>query len=237
MDFLPEWKVRSGIHSEEDAARLELRCRCGTECSQHSVAGVTIEPTSMFCAMLATDPLYISPEDYLAAEEISPHRHEYRDGEVFAMTGGTRNHHAITANLHLILGSHLRGSGCRAFVEGMKTHVEAKNAFYYPDIVVTCDDRDRPSDDPYISHPCLIIEVLSPSTARFDRTEKFADYRAIPSLCEYVLVASDCQRVEVFQRNDEGQWGIGNVPEDDTIWLASVDCAIAFCEIYRDVNV
>jgi len=187
--------------------------------------------------MLATDPLYITPEDYLAAEEISPHRHEYRDGEVFAMTGGTRNHHAITANLHLVLGNHLRDSGCRAFVEGMKTHVEAKNAFYYPDVVVTCDERDRPSDDPYISHPCLIIEVLSPSTARFDRTEKFADYRAIPSLCEYVLVASDRRQVEVFQRNNHGEWGLGNMPEDDTIWLASVDCAITLSEIYRDVNV
>lgn len=202
-----------------------------------SLPSATIEPVSILHTMLATDPLYITPEDYLAAEEISPHRHEYRDGEVFAMTGGTRNHHAITVNLLVRLDAHLRGSGCRAFVEGMKTHVEAKNAFYYPDVVVTCDERDRPSDDPYISHPCLIIEVLSPSTARFDRTEKFADYRAIPSLCEYVLVASDRRQVEVFQRNNHGEWGLGNMPEDDTIWLASVDCAIALSEIYRDVNV
>ncbi|MDC0831450.1 Uma2 family endonuclease [Geitlerinema sp. CS-897] len=187
--------------------------------------------------MLATDPLYVSPEDYLAAEEISPIRHEYRDGEISAMTGGTRNHHAITANLHLILGNHLRDTGCRAFVEGMKTHIEANNVFYYPDIVVTCDDRDRPSDDPYISYPCLIIEVLSPSTERFDRTEKFADYRAIPSLSEYVLVASDRQHVEVFQRQHDGRWTLGSEPNDDTIVLVSVNCAAAFSEIYRDVNV
>ena len=187
--------------------------------------------------MLAKDPLYIAPADYLAAEEVSPSRHEYRDGEVFAMTGGTRNHHAITGNLHLILGNHLRGTGCRAFVEGMKTRVESKNAFYYPDIVVTCDDRDRPSTDPYISYPCLIIEVLSPSTARFDRTAKFSDYRGIPSLTEYVLVASDRRKVEVFQRDRDGEWGLSEDSEEDSITLKSVGCAIALDEIYRDITV
>ena len=139
--------------------------------------------------MIATDPLYITPEDYLAAEELSPMRHEYRDGEVFAMTGGTRNHHAISTNFLMAIAPRLRGSGCRAFVEGMKTRVEASNAFYYPDVVVTCDDRDRPNDEQYINHPTLIVEVLSPSTERYDRTEKFADNRANPSLCEYILVS------------------------------------------------
>jgi Uma2 family endonuclease len=80
--------------------------------------------------MLASDPLYISPADYLAAEEVSPIRHEYRDGEVFAMTGGTRNHHAIALNLATILKNHLRGSGCRPFVEGMKTYIKSRNAYY-----------------------------------------------------------------------------------------------------------
>ncbi|MFO8038350.1 MAG: Uma2 family endonuclease, partial [Sodalinema sp.] len=150
--------------------------------------------------MLANDPLYITPEDYLAAEEISPIRHEYRDGEVFAMTGGTQAHHTIVGNLFFALKTHLRSSGCRIFAEGMKTRVEASNAFYYPDVVVTCDDRDRQPQSQYIEYPRLIIEVLSPSTARFDRTEKFADYRTIPSLEEYVLVSSDRQQVEVFQK-------------------------------------
>jgi len=116
--------------------------------------------------MLATDPLYISPEDYLAAEETSPTRYEYRDGEVFAMTGGTLNHNVIIGNLFFALKSHLRGSGCRIFTENVKTRIKERNAFYYPDLVISCDDRDQPSDQQYIEYPRLIIEVLSPSTAR-----------------------------------------------------------------------
>ncbi|MGD1936452.1 MAG: Uma2 family endonuclease [Cyanophyceae cyanobacterium] len=187
--------------------------------------------------MLATDPLYISPEDYLAGEEISPVRHEYRSGEVFAMTGGTRNHHAITGNLYLILGNHLRGTGCRAFVEGMKTRVESKNAFYYPDIVVPCDDRDRPSDELYINHPCLIIEVLSPSTANFDRTIKFADYRTIPSLTEYVLVSSDSRQVQIFRRDEDDNWTLNADATTGNVILGSVDRAIAMDDIYEDTDI
>ena len=185
--------------------------------------------------MLANDPLYITPEDYLAAEEISPIRHEYRDGEVFAMTGGTLNHSAIILNLATTLKIHLRGSGCRPFSEGTKTRVESSNAYYYPDVVVSCDDRDRPSKEQYIQYPRLIIEVLSPSTARFDRTEKFADYRTIPSLEEYVLVASDRQQVEVFQKGDRGNWTLAATT--DPIQLASVNCAIALAEIYEDTDI
>lgn len=184
--------------------------------------------------MLASDPLYISPADYLAAEEISPIRHEYRDGEVFAMTGGTRNHNAIIGNLLVALKTQLRGSGCRVFLVGMKLRIEASNAFYYPDVVVTCDDRDRPNNEKYISYPRLIIEVLSPSTARFDRTEKFADYRTIPSLTEYVLVSTDCQAIELFQKSDRGEWHLAN--PSDPVQLMSVNASISIADIYEDTN-
>jgi len=185
--------------------------------------------------MLATNPLYISPADYLAAEEVSPFRHEYRDGEVFAMTGGTRNHNAIIGNLLVALKTQLRGSGCRCFTENIKTHIEARNAFYYPDLVVTCDDRDRPNNEQFISYPRLIIEVLSPSTARFDRTEKFADYRTIPSLTEYVLVSTDCRAIEVFQRGDRGEWHRAN--PKDPVQLMGLNIAIAMDEIYEDTDI
>jgi Uma2 family endonuclease len=184
--------------------------------------------------MLATDPLYISPADYLAAEEVSPIRHEYRDGEVFAMTGGTRNHNAIIGNLLVALKTQLRGSGCRVFLVGMKLRIEASNAFYYPDVVVTCDDRDRPNNEQYISYPRLIIEVLSPSAARFDRTAKFADYRTIPSLTEYVLVSTDCQAIELFQKSDRGEWQLAN--PSDPMQLMSVNVSIAIAEIYEDTD-
>jgi Uma2 family endonuclease len=185
--------------------------------------------------MLATDPLYITPDDYLAAEEVSPMRHEYRDGEVFAMTGGTLNHNTIISNLITGLKNHLRGSGCFVFSENVKTRIAERNAFYYPDLVVTCDDRDRPSNALYIEHPSLIIEVLSPSTARFDRTEKFADYRTIPSLTEYVLVSTDRQAVEVFRQDDQGNWQLANTA--DPVQLVSVNMAIAIAEIYEDTDI
>jgi Uma2 family endonuclease len=185
--------------------------------------------------MLASDPLYITPADYIAAEETSPIRHEYRDGEVFAMTGGTRNHHAIAVNILVKLDRHLRGRGCRVFMEGMKTRVEASNSFYYPDVVVTCDDRDRPNSEQYIEHPRLIVEILSPNTARFDRTEKFADYRTIPSLMDYVLVETEQQAVEHFQKDDRGNWN-RNDPTDP-IQPASVNCAIALSDIYEDTDI
>lgn len=185
--------------------------------------------------MLASDPLYISPEDYLAAEEVSPIRHEYRDGEVFAMTGGTRNHHAIAGSLFFLLKSHLRGSGCYAFMEGMKTRVETSNTFYYPDIVVACDDRDRPNNEQYIEHPCLIIEVLSLSTACFDRTEKFADYRAIATLQDYILVATDRRFVEHFQKDDRGNWTL--TTPTDAIAINRLNCTIAIAEIYEDTDI
>lgn len=184
--------------------------------------------------MLATDPLYISPADYLAAEEISPIRHEYRDGEVFAMTCSTLNQNAIAGNLLVALRTQLRGSGCRIFLVGMKLRIEASNAFYYPDVVVTCDARDRPNNEQSISYPRLIIEVLSPSTARFDRTEKFADYRTIPSLTEYVLVSTDCQAIEVFQKSDRGEWQRAN--PSDPVQLMSVNASIAIADIYEDTN-
>jgi Uma2 family endonuclease len=185
--------------------------------------------------MLASDPLYITPEDYIAAEEISPIRHEYRDGEVFAMTGGTLNHNAIVLNLALALKNHLRGSGCHIFAENVKTRIEARNAFYYPDIVVTCNDRDRPSTQQYINHPRLIIEILSPSTARFDRTEKFADYRTIPSLSEYLLISTDRQQIEHFQRDDRDHWSLMEVTEP--LQLVSVDCATAIADIYEETDI
>jgi len=159
------------------------------------------------------------------------------------MTGGTLNRSAIILNLATALKMHLRGSGCRPFAEGTKTRVAARNAFYYPDVVVTCDDRDQPSNQQYIEHPCLIIEVLSPSTARFGReaspqeirTEKFADYRAIATLRDYILVATDRRFVEHFQRDDRGNWTL--TAPTDAIAINHLNCTIAIAEIYEDTDI
>ncbi|TAF57238.1 MAG: Uma2 family endonuclease [Oscillatoriales cyanobacterium] len=186
--------------------------------------------------MLTSDPLYIHPEDYLAGELASPVKHEYRDGEVLAMSGGTQNHATIILNLATALKLHLRGSGCRPFAENMKVQVRVADAYYYPDIAVTCDERDRQPEQHFIEHPRLIIEVLSPSTAKFDRDVKFADYRTLESLVEYVLVASDRREVEVFRRQESGRWTQQGYRsgEDEGVRLESVDFAIGLREVYED---
>lgn len=184
--------------------------------------------------MLATNPLYITPEDYLAAEVTSPIRHEYRDGEVFAMTGGTQRHSTAILNVASALKLRLRGSGCRVFAEGMKVRVEASNSYYYPDVVVTCAASDRQLESQSIAQPCLIVEVLSPSTARFDRTEKFADYRTISSVMEVVLVSTERALVEVFRRGAGDLWGRVEFEED--VFLERVGVAISLDEIYEDTD-
>ncbi|MGD1900812.1 MAG: Uma2 family endonuclease [Geitlerinemataceae cyanobacterium] len=189
--------------------------------------------------MLANDPIYIHPDEYLASELASPVRHEYRGGEVFAMSGGTRAHSIITGNLFGNLWMHLRGSGCRAFSENMKVRVAAANSFYYSDIAVTCDDRDSDgqSKQHYIEHPKLIIEVLSPSTAAFDRMEKFADYRTLGSLEEYVLVSAERMEVEVFRRGS-GAWTrqVYGENSEASVQLGCVDLALALGEVYEDTS-
>jgi Uma2 family endonuclease len=137
---------------------------------------------------------------YLAWEETQAERHEYLVGEVFAMVGVRQSHNIATGNLPWLPAPELKGTPCRVFVEAVKTRVEAADCFFYPDVVVTCDARDRLTPD-YVSHPLLVAEVLSESTAAFDRGRKFAAYRKLESLQDYVLVDLAAQRIEVFRRD------------------------------------
>jgi Uma2 family endonuclease len=131
---------------------------------------------------------YISPEDYLAAEEVRPIKHEYRQGEIYAMAGASKPHAIITGNVSVLLRNHLRGSGCIPYMADMKVRIEAADCYYYPDVAVSCDERDKNAAEDFIRYPRLIVEVLSPTTAAFDRGDKFADYRTSESLQEYVLI-------------------------------------------------
>lgn len=178
---------------------------------------------------------YISPEDYLTAEAASPIKHEYRDGEVYTMAGGTDAHVTIALNVWALLRGHLRGQGCRAYALDMKAWVETLNCYYYPDVMVTCDDRDR-ANTTFKQHPCLIVEVLSESTEAFDRGDKFADYRHLDSLQEYGVISQTRQQVEVFRRNDEGLWVLHPYGEGDRVALTSVGWDGAIAEIYEAVD-
>lgn len=178
---------------------------------------------------------YVSPEDYLAAETTSPIKHEYRDGDVYAMAGGTDAHVTIALNLWALLRGHLRNQGCRAYALDMKARIEALNCYYYPDVMVTCDDRDL-SSSTVKHHPCLIVEVISDSTEAFDRGDKFTDYRHLESLQEYVLITQTRQQVEVFRRNAEGLWVLHPFSEGDHVSLISVGWQGAIADLYEDVT-
>ena len=146
--------------------------------------------------MIALTTSYLELEDYLQWEEQQEEKHEYVDGTIYAMAGATENHVSITTNCTTIIWSHLRGRKCKVFPSDMRVNIPAKKIYYYPDLLVTCDDRDRLTKK-HKSYPCLIIEVLSNSTEAKDRGVKFADYQTIESLQEYVLINQQEQRIEV----------------------------------------
>lgn len=177
---------------------------------------------------------FISPEEYLAAEETSPIKHEYIDGDVYAMAGASDAHVTISLNCASLLKSHVRGGRCRVFMSDMKARLNKSNRFFYPDVMVTCDERDR-STSLIKSYPCLIIEVLSDSTEAFDRGDKFADYQEIETLTEYVLVSQTRQRIDCFRRNEEGFWVLQSYKPGEKVHLKSVDFYTTIEEIYEDV--
>jgi Uma2 family endonuclease len=158
---------------------------------------------------------------YLAWEETQEERHEYIAGEVFAMVGVRQSHNLATLNLATLLRRELKGSPCRVFVEAVKTRIEAADCFFYPDVVVTCDPRDRLTPD-YVSHPLLVAEVLSESTAAFDCGRKFAAYRKLEGLQDFVLVDLAAQRIEVFRRDLEKRWVLYDYGPEDQVELASL---------------
>ena len=170
---------------------------------------------------------------YLAWEETQPERNEYVAGEVFAMVGVRQSHNVATLNLATVLRRELKGSPCRVFIESVKTRIEAANCFFYPDVVVTCDPRDRLTPE-YLSHPLLVVEVLSESTAAYDRGAKFAAYRKLDSLQDYVLIDVAAQRVEVFRRNAENHWVLYDYGAGDRVELASLSLHLDLAELLDD---
>jgi Uma2 family endonuclease len=177
---------------------------------------------------------YLSPEDYLESEKSSPIKHEYIQGQIYAMSGASDAHVTITANLLTLLRNHIRGMGCRAYVADMKARIESLNIFYYPDIMVTCDQRDT-NFEYFKCYPSLIIEVLSPSTEAFDRGDKFSDYQELETLKEYVLISQNRQRVDCFRRNLEGRWVLYSYRENQELQLTSVNFSCSLAAVYEDV--
>ena len=187
--------------------------------------------------MIATPQFFnLTPEEYLHLEAKSDIKHEYIDGEIYAMAGATDTHVTIALNIAILLRNHLRGSGCRVYISDMKVRIESKNRFYYPDVLVTCEDRDR-ENSTFKQFPNLIIEVLSDSTEAFDRGDKFADYQSLPSLQEYVLVNTKKARIECFRRTKDDLWLLQFYElEDSQFELTSIDFNGKISDVYEEVE-
>lgn len=177
----------------------------------------------------------LSASEYLEQEARSPIKHEYIDGEVYAMAGASGAHITITGNLYVMLRAHLRGRGCQLFFADMKVYVDRRNRFYYPDLLVTCDDHDRKSDY-YKEFPVLIIEVLSDSTEARDRGEKLHAYSQLDSLKEYVLISQKQPQIECFRRDNTGQWTWEHYGPGDSLVLTSLDWTGTVDAIYEGIE-
>ncbi|GAB6041257.1 Uma2 family endonuclease [Endothiovibrio diazotrophicus] len=176
-------------------------------------------------------------EAYLEWERGNEIRHEYFDGEVFAMVGARDAHVTVVGNLFVLLRNHTRGGPCRVYMADMKLRVEAADAFFYPDVMVTCHPDDRSAERDYFKQaPVLVAEVLSDSTAGYDRGRKFAAYRKLPELCEYLIVDPDELSVELYRRDAEGRWVLYPSVAGETVELASLDLRFPIENLYEDVE-
>jgi Uma2 family endonuclease len=179
----------------------------------------------------------LTPQEYLDLERKSEIRSEYIAGEMFAMSGASRRHSFIAGNLFRELSSQLRGRACEAHKSDMRVKVSPTGMYTYPDIVALCGEAKI--EDAHVDtllNPAVIIEVLSDSTELYDRGKKFAHYRRIDSLCEYVLVSQNEMRIEHYRR-DADQWILSEVSGPDAILhLESIDCHVAVTTIYEKVE-
>lgn len=181
----------------------------------------------------ARKPTYTFAE-YLAQEATSNIRHEYLDGEIFAMSGGTIEHGAIAANVIRLLGNALLGKPCRVLTSDVRVRVLATGLATYPDVSVACGSLERdPEDANTVVNPAVLVEVLSDSTEAYDRGEKFAHYRRIPSLQDYLLVSQHEMLIEHYRRSNDGTWILRDVRPPDMVRL-SIGCELSVAEAYQN---
>ncbi len=172
--------------------------------------------------------------NYLSWEAHQPERHEFVGGEVFGMAGAEDRHVTVTGNVYMALRQHLSGTPCRTFMSDMRLSVVAANSYFYPDVMVTCSAADLASPLTK-SEPRLIIEVLSPSTAAYDRGIKFSHYRNLLSLQEYVLIDIDTRTVDGYTLGTDGLWVLHPFAAGQTVVLASVALEVTAAQMFAEV--
>ena len=173
--------------------------------------------------------------EFLAWDEQEPVKHEYFRGEVFLMAGTEDRHSTVSLNVAMALRNHLRGSPCRTYVIDVKLRIEAADCYFYPDVMVTCSAADA-ADRLIKREPSLVVEVLSPSTAAYDRGEKFAAYRQAPSLAEYLLIDIDTRRCDLYRKGADGLWVLHPFEPEQTLKLASVALDITADMLWAEVE-
>jgi Uma2 family endonuclease len=186
---------------------------------------------------VSTQPkTFLTPEEYLEIEDKAEYKSEYYAGEMFAMAGGSDRHSLVKVETLYLLASQLRGRPCRVYDSDMRIRVVATGLHTYPDASAVCGPsklEGGPNRNQVLLNPDLIVEVLSPSTEAYDRGLKFEHYRTIPSLRQYVLIASERVHADVFTRGEEGLWILASASEpDDMLRLTSVDCTIRLGDLY-----
>ncbi len=176
-------------------------------------------------------------EQYLALERVADHKSEFVNGQIFAMAGASREHNLIAGNVFAELRAQFRGRPCEAYISDMRIQVSSTGIYTYPDVAAVCDEPlfDDAHGDTLLN-ATLIVEVLSPSTEAYDRGEKFAHYRRLETLTDYVLITQDKIRVEHFVRQGQ-QWVLTEVSDrEGQVHLVSIDCDLALREIYERVE-
>jgi len=185
--------------------------------------------------MQTAETIIFDSESFLEWEALQEDKYQFIQGEVFAMGGARRDHVIVSLNIASILKQHLKGKPCQTYISDMKLRVEQVDAFFYPDITVSCDKEDHKAEQ-FLSNPKLIIEVLSDSTEAFDRGKKFAAYRQIKNLEEYVLIDIKAQRIECFRRTTENDWLLHVSENQETCNFSCLDISIELADIFEDIQ-
>lgn len=176
----------------------------------------------------------LTADEFLVWDADQTIKREFVRGEVFAMSGGEDNNYTVALNLAFALRRHLRGTPCGVYGSEIKLRVEAADCYFYPDLMVTCSAADA-AQRLIKREPVLVVEVLSPSTAADDRGDKFADYRLLPSLTEYLLVDVKKRRCDLFRKQSDGLWTLHPSAPNSPITLASVDLTVAAGDLWADI--
>jgi Uma2 family endonuclease len=178
---------------------------------------------------------HITPEEYLATERGGLEKHEFYQGECFAMAGASRWHNLLAGRVFAALLQHLEGKPCTPYMADMRLHIEAQQHYVYPDVMVVCEEEAYVADD-MVNDATIIIEILSPTAELYDRGRKFLHYQSVPSLREYVLISQDVLQVEIFRWKADGKWEYERFTHfSDILTFSAVQYYLGLEELYRSI--